>query len=349
MDFSLLQKHTTEIYNLRNHKCKIEQVPARSLLKPQRFDLFAKLYYICNASKNKDSALKVYSEHIKSFNPDGSEPGRDDKNGINDFVSAFDQIIEHFRDNEFDNSISLVPVDKHGVILDGAHRVAALAYYGKSVTIARYDDVDAKCAFDYLYFKNRGLPWEIADAITLEMVKWTDNLLVACLWPSTDETQKRHIIDAIRKQHLIAYRKDFRCDLHSLANFVGHIYREQEWTQNPDYVLDKASRVFGKSSLSIVFFESQFSLDAILAEKDCIRKKLGRGKDSLHISDNHVETIDIATITLNEHGQKEWMTSSSLNFVNKCLNNLRERWLIFRKVKWIAFKVSVYKLIKGIR
>ena len=347
MDFNLLQKHTVDVYQLRNHECRvIEQVPARSLLKPQRFDLYAKLYYIGNVLTNRDNAMRVYGEHIKAFNPDGREPGREDKDGINDFVSAFDQIISHFKDHDFDDEISVIPVDRNGVILDGAHRIAALAYFGKTVTIARFDGVEAKCDFDYTYFKNRGLAWDVADTIALEMVKWIDELLVACLWPSTDAKQKQIVVEMLGSQHQIAYRKDIKCDLHSLANFVGYIYRRQEWTQNPDYVLGKASRVYGKSSLSLVMFASENSLDAVLREKNGIRQLLGKGKDSLHIADDHEETLDIAAVTLDKIRQSQWMASPTLNLINKLSDQLKERWLIFKKVQWIAFKVRVYNMIR---
>ena len=349
MDFTLLQEHTIDIYQLRNHECRLEKVPARSLLNPKRFDLFAKLYYIDNVSTNRDDALRVYGEHIKTFNPDGREPGREDKQGVDDFVAVFDQIITHFKDHDFDDEVSVVPVDGNGVILDGAHRVAALAYYGKTVTIARFDDVKAKCDFDCTYFKNRGMAWDVADTIALEMVKWLDQLLVACLWPSTAIKQKQLIIEMLGRTHQLAYRKDIRCDLHSLANFVGYIYRGQEWTQNPDYVLDKASRVYGKSTLSLVLFVSENSLNTVLEEKEEIRQLLGKGKDSLHIADNHDETLDIATVTLDKNQQSKWMTSQALNFFNKFSDQLKERWLIFKKVQWIAFKVRIYNLIQRYR
>ena len=346
MDFSLLQEHTIDIYQLRNHECRvIEQVPARSLLKPQRFDLFAKLYYISNILTNMENAMRVYCDHIKAFNPDGREPGREDKHGITDFVSAFDRIITHFKEHDFDDEISVVPVDRNGVILDGAHRVAALAYFGKNVTIARFDGVEAKCDFDYSYFKNRGMAWDVADMIALEMVKWLEQLLVACLWPSTDVKQKQMIIEMLGSQHQIAYRKDIKCDLQSLAHFVGYIYRGQEWTQNPDYVMDKASRIYGKSSLSLVLFTSERSLETVLKEKNGIRQLLGKGKDSLHIADNHDETLDIATVTLDKNRQSQWMSSPTLNLFNKFSDQLKERWLILKKVQWIAFKVRVYNLI----
>lgn len=349
MDFNLLQEHTIDIYQLKSRDCKVEKVPARSLLKAQRFDLFAKLFYISHIEQDSDTALKIYNEHIKAFNPDGKEPGREDKNGVNDFVTAFDRIIKQFKENEFDASISVIPVAKDGVILDGAHRVAALAYYGKDVTIARFDDVEAKCDFDFNYFKNRGLPWDVADIIAQEMVKWLDQLSVACLWPSTSAKQKQLVMQAIATWHQIAYKKDIRCNLDSLANFVGYIYRGQEWTRNKDYVLDKASRVYGKSTLTLAFFVADASLEDILAEKDTIRQQLGMGKDSLHITDNHAETVDIAAITLDKSRHNQWMASQTVGLLNSITDSLKERWLIFKKVQWIGFKVRVSNRINRIK
>ena len=349
MDFNLLQKHTVEIYQLKDKECYVHSVPARSLLKPQRFDLFAKLYYIRNVSTDRDIALRVYAEHIKAFNPDGREPGRDDKDGVWDFVSVFDGLIEHFRDNDFDDSKSVVPVGKNGVILDGAHRVAALAYFDKDVTIAQFDEVEPKCDFDYIYFKNRGLSWETADMIALEMVKWVDQLLAACVWPSTNAKQKSQALDYLAKSHVIAYRKDIRCDLRSMSNFVGYIYREQDWTLNPASVFDKASRVYGKSPLTIAQFETDTDLESILEEKDRIRKVLGNGKDSLHITDNHEETLDIANMTLDPGRVRQWMTSQTIGVINKLCNSVQEQWTIFRKIHWISLMVRVSKLIKSIK
>lgn len=349
MDYNLLQKHTVEIYQLKDKSCYIHSIPARLLLKPQRFDLFAKLFYIRNVSRNENLAMRVYSEHISAFNPNGREPGRDDKNCIQDFISVFNRLIDHFKDNDFDESVSVVPVDKNGVILDGAHRIAALAYYGKNVTIAQFEDVESICIFDYSYFKNRGLPWEFADIIALEMVKWVDQLLVACLWPLTNAKQKSQALKCLGQNHVIAYRKDIRCDLRSLSAFVRYIYREQEWTLDSESVIDKASRVYGKSSLSIVMFEADTSLDAILTEKDEIRKLLGKGKDSLHISDNHQETLDIAVITLDKRAVGKWMASETVDIINKLCYSIQDQWLIFRKIHWMSFKIIIYKLIKYIK
>lgn len=345
MDYSLLQPHTVELYKLQEHDCSIKRVNARSLLVVQRFDLFAKLFYIDNIKANPVEANRVYAEHIKAFNPDGREPGRSDKNGVGDFISTFDEIIEHFKENDFDERISVVPVDKNGVILDGAHRVAALAYYDREVTIAQFEDVEAVCTFDYSYFKNRGLAWSVCDTIALELVKWVDNVYAACIWPSNTQNCQQIAVSRLSQQYQIAYIKDIQCNLNSLSNFVGYIYRAQDWTRNPLSVRDKASRVYGKSGLKVAFFKAGSDLDAVLKEKEEIRQSLGKGKDSLHITDNGTETLDIAGVVLTTDGMNQWLDGRNLSLYHKLCSQLEERWFIFKNVQWIAFKVAIYRIV----
>ena len=73
-----LQPHTVEIYHLEEGQIEEKLVEARSLLIPSRFDLFAKVYYIRMREENRMEAERVYKEHIKAFNPDLREPGRDE-------------------------------------------------------------------------------------------------------------------------------------------------------------------------------------------------------------------------------------------------------------------------------
>ena len=345
MDYSLLQPHTVELYKLKEHNCSLKRVNARTLLVVQRFDLFAKLFYIDNINTNPSEAERVYADHIKAFNPDGREPGRDDKNGVDDFITSFDEIIKHFKDHDFDERISVVPVDRNGVILDGAHRVAALAYFNREVTIAQFNDVDAVCDFDYNYFKNRGLSWSICDTIALEMVKWVDGVYAACIWPSNNQNNQQIAVSELNEQYQVAYIKDIRCNLNSLSSFVGYIYRAQDWTRNSLSVRDKASRVYGKSNLRVAFFKAESNLDDVLKEKDEIRHLLGKGKDSLHITDNRPETLDIANAVLTASGMNQWLDSRNLNFCHKLYSTLNERWFVFKNVQWIALKVAVYRIV----
>ena len=344
MDYNLLQQHTVNIYQLRNHDCEIRRVKARSLLKPQRFDLFAKLYYIKNFSTRNEEALRVYSEHIKAFNPDEREPGRNDKNGIQDFVSVFDSLINLFKNADFDERISIVPVDKNGVILDGAHRVAALAYYDKAVTIAQYNDVVAKCDFDYEYFKGRGLAWSVCDTIAHEMIMWCDYLRVACLWPRMcNERIKENAIKQISSTHRVAYTKKFNVNLESLTRLVHYIGQSQSWTDNPLAVQDKSVRVIWNKDkiIRFVFFVKE-PIEFFSDEKEQWQANFGYAKNSFNVSDNFEGTLEIADLVLTKDGLAKWLKNNHINYF---CNMAEERCFYFKKVMWVGLKSRLWRLL----
>ena len=345
MDFSLLQEHTVRIYNLTDYEPKILRTRARQLLTPNRFDLFAKIFYICHREDNQDFAHKVYIDHIRAFNPDEKEPGRSDKRSVQDFLDVFENLISSFGTQDFDDSISLIPVDKNGTILDGAHRVAALAFYDKEVTIAQFNDVIAKTDFDYIYFKKRGLSWEICDIIALEMSRWCNNFFAACFWPRMgDRTDKQHALRMLSGTHQIAYLKETTVNLKSLLHFIKTIYSAQSWTNDYSAVKDKALRCYGKNkTIWFVFFVSSSPLSNIIENKEQIRLAFNRGKDSLHITDTAEETKQIAYLALSRKGNNEWLSVSQKVFI---IEHLKEKWSYFKNISYINFKVKVFKLLK---
>lgn len=343
----LLQKHTIDIYNLNNEEYIVENVKADTLLDCNRFDLFAKIGYIRNKELNNDLAISIYSEHIKAFNPDLKEPGRDDKNGLDDFINTFDELIDKLKSNSFDPNISLIPIDKNGIILDGAHRVSALAYYNKSVDVIRFPNVTSKAIFNYQYFRKRGLSNDILDKIALEALFNKDNIYVACLWPKMGNYKKRSLaIDLLEKKYKILYTKEMTMSLNDLSMFIYEIYKEQDWVGNEDNnfagARNKATFCYAKNSLvKFVFFQAD-NLNNVLALKDEIRDIFNFGKHSIHITDNHKETIDIANLILTE----------KVKDYNKGLGRLKdtlsEQFTIFKNVHWINFKVLIASLINKI-
>lgn len=350
--FSLLQQHTIDIYKLKNHRFTLEKVKARSLLSLSRFDLLAKLFYIRNMQEgHEDVARKVYLEHIKAFNPDAREPGRDDKTSYEDFLSVFDQLITYFRDHDFDAEKSVVPVGAGDAILDGAHRIAALAYWDKDVTVARFADVEPVAQFDYAYFRSRGLPQATADTIAAEALRWKDDILVACVWPRIgDGKERQRVVGAISVFARPYYQKSLRVPLKSFVRLIASVYRAQPWvgTDANHYAgaADKAMNCYGNCrKVTFVFFECS-DLKAVLELKDRIRGMFTYGKHSLHITDNQRETEDIARLVLTPEGMGEWLyTGGYAGRMQQWADRWREFWFMARGLYLTRLKVAVYRLV----
>ena len=335
-----LQTHTVNIYGLAQKEYSLETVAARSLLTGLKFDVFAKLYYIAHKDEDPQGALRLYLEHIKVFNPDGKEPGRDDKTSLEDFVKAFDSLIEDMKENGFDSQKSVIPLDGDGISLDGSHRIAAAAFFNQKVQTARFKDVVRKCEFNYNYFLTRGLHRSTADTIMQEMLRWKDKVYVACLWPKISNKEKETALKLISGFSEICYVKTEKINLKSLSSFVGLIYKAQDWTKSKAAVMDKATNCYGPSrTVEFVFFSTDLPLEDILRKKEEFRNIFHDGKHSLHITDNIAETKEIAGLIFNPEQRKNW--DSSFNFWGRFKNYLSEQAYLFRHVHWLNFKVFV--------
>lgn len=353
MIFDKLQEHTVKIYGLRDKTYEVQDVPARTLLVGQRFDLFAKLFYIKNRDANRELALEVYNSHIKAFNPDLKEPGRDDKNGYEDFVNTFDTLIDDFETNEFNPELSLIPVDENGVLLDGAHRVSALAYLNKTVRIVRFKRVQSKCRFDYEYFLKRGLSWKIADMIAYEMIQWCPNMLIACLWPRIGGAEvKKKTLDMIHHRYPLCYTKTITTNLESFVHFIAKVYEHQNWVGTAANgfagARDKALNCFASNrQISFALFEAD-NLDEVVAFKEDIRQHFKKDKHSIHITDNVAETKDIAKVVFQADQLASW-NKMSFNCLQQMRDILNEKIYFFRYVTLINLKVALAAVINKMR
>jgi len=346
--FDLLQKHTVDLYKLKEHSYEKQIVAAKSLLSAQRFDLFAKLFYIANREKNKALALQVYGDHIKAFNPDFKEPGRNDKNSLNDFVTAFDGLIDYFKNNEFDETVSMIPVSTSGDILDGSHRVAALAFYNKKITILKFKQVQFVSQFDYAYFQKRGLSSFVADKVALEALKYTDNMYTACLWPKMGKIKNRtYAMDIFNQHSKVLYIKDVSMSLKGLSDFMLYVYKNQNWvgTKDDNYagVHDKALNCsnINNKIVRFVLFQSS-SLELVQQTKEDIRTYYGLGKHVVHITDDKYETEDIANIIFTEASNK------FSNGLNKLSDNFSEYKVFFKNVYILKVKIGIARYLSKI-
>lgn len=343
--YNLIQSHTILIYNLENRDYIRKVINARELLHVSRFDLFAKLYYAKNRFSHPDTALDVYIQHIKIFNPDFCEPGRTDKTSLDSFITTYNYLLDYFKDNDFDDTISIVPVDEDGVILDGAHRVAALAFHNKNVTIVQFKGIKSKGPFDYVYFKERGLQWNICDLIASEISLWKDDILMACLWPQMGDGRHKDIaVEYLKSKYKVCYQTEATVSIKSLELLIPLVYASQPWVNSHSSVLDKSINCFGRTNRTVrfVLMQTSLSLDETIEIKEYIRDIFKSGKHSVHITDNNKETRELSQIVFTPEGCKLWKDEKIINSIRE---QIKERWYYFRNVELLKIKVLIAKFI----
>lgn len=338
-----IQPHTVKIYDLnRAENYTVHTIRSRCLLSIKRFDLFAKLYYIRNKEKNFDSALNVYIQHIKAFNPDLQEPGRDDKVSIEDFITTFNNLIETFKHQEFNDSMSLIPVDKNGVILDGAHRIAALAYFNKNVTIVRFNDVKTKCDFDYAYFMNRGLSWSICDTVAVEALHWLNNIYSAIFCPLSNSFTDGETIH--NNKFSVLYKRRLYVNRRGLMRIVNKLDKRQEWMHHSQTLIDKTSRVYGRiKKIDLLLFVSESGGYDIHVSREAILDTYGVDELNVYFSESFDKTLDLVYFLLSEKSPVYRQSYLAL------IDSINEKKFRLKSIHFLNFKIYIAKSLSSIK
>ena len=182
----LIHPHWINKFHLDSLEGEVKTVPARSLLGAWRFGIFSKMVYIRYRDSRPCLARRVYRESMRCSNPFWKEYGKEDeKYNIRIFLKDFNRLIDSFSVVEFDPNESIVPVGGESHILDGEHRISALSFYDKDVTICEFPDAEMPC-LDYSFYKDRWMSDYCMDVVAYESVPLLKGLRVLCLWPGEE-------------------------------------------------------------------------------------------------------------------------------------------------------------------
>ena len=149
-----LDKYYSDLYKVDLDKdYKLNKVSAKLLFSAKRIDLISKYKYIEYLDKNinVDYYKDMYKDIIGAFS-DGKyvEVGNQNKKCIEDYLYFFDKLIYSIKKDGFKNTISVIPVDKYGTIIDGSHRTSICAYYNKKVETVCITDTEINYDLYYL-------------------------------------------------------------------------------------------------------------------------------------------------------------------------------------------------------
>jgi len=284
-----------------------------SCLTYNRFDLAFKLLFIDGLVRGKHLYFEkdFYKQHIKAISLGSfSEPGNHKKNNIIDYENTFSILYSDIKNKGFNKEKSLIPLAIDGSILNGAHRTAIAIYLKKNVSAIK-TRIPAYM-YDSLFFKNRGVPDKILDAVTLKYIEHSTNCFLAIIWPAAtgNENGIEKLIDKI------VYKKEIKLNYLGAHNLLSETYQDEPWLGSAEgnysgikYKLADCFPNFDK--LKIYIFQKD-TLAETVALKEEIRKLFNIGKHAVHITDSHEETLRISRLLLNDNG---------LHFLNNALPN----------------------------
>ena len=277
----------------------VEWMDARELLCSERLDLVAKLKLIDSRMKGLRLNFidQLYAEHLKAVSSGRSMPD-------------FEQFIDAIRAQGDPSAMTVLPVARGKILLDGAHRCAVGIHFNLKVPVIKVD-VPPK-SYDPDFFLKTFSDNRKVDYLVSEYCKLKENVYAVFIWPRADPGKNE---EAIRKRieayGKIIYKKEISLNLPGLHLLMSDLYEGQDWTGTIDDrfagVSRKAAACYASGGKIHVYFIEIDSLEAVLQLKEDIRALLGIGKHSIHNTDNMEETIRAAGLVLNEN---------SLHFLN---------------------------------
>lgn len=279
--------------------CIEETIDARKLLCTARFDLYGILIYIdhkVRGVKDLTWSKNIYKERTSAMTGRKfSENGNAEKNTFDDFVKVLNNLIEDFQNNRFDIERTYIPVDKDYVPMDGAHRVACAAYFGKQIKILRFPDREYQFK-GFQYLRHELMPTLIADYTALEATKWHDDLFVFFLWPQAhlNADKLRKAQEMIYSASDVLYDVEYKLTYSAVRNLMIQIYGHMDWLGNIDNefknVRIKVDEVWASNGKVQLIITRGESCEYITNLKRQIRDMFGIGLSSCHSTDNMHET-----------------------------------------------------------
>lgn len=184
---------------------RIRLVSARSLLcNPKRLDVIFKYIYAHARVCKKSCSFfdSVYYESINALSGGAFIEGDGNKHSFDEFKASFDALIDNMAAEGFRADISIIPINKDGVCLDGAHRLAAAAALDLEVPIVEL--VYEHC-YDVQFFQDRKLPQKYLNYGILTWIEENPRMHIFNVHKCTPGRDLE--IEAALQRHGIVYAK----------------------------------------------------------------------------------------------------------------------------------------------
>jgi hypothetical protein len=267
-----------------------------------------------------DFGERVYAEHIHVWN--GFFEAFPPKSSRGEFIDSFRTLIATLRDTEFSAEKSLVPVDAHWRIIDGAHRVAARIAAGKPVQVVQTGTAakDRQVPnYDFRFFAESrsfvasGLAEYYSDEMARAYCRLRPSVRLAVFFPVADRRRDTRALEILADIGTIVYARSFLLNEIGALHFVRHLYHHDArgWmgTARDGFAgaRDKAKRCFSAlGPVRIALLDPTIDSNLLDAKKSL--RKLYEQHDAVHISDNPEELPLVSGFAFN---------ANSIDFFNR--------------------------------
>ncbi len=295
------------------------------LLKWNRLITAFDIFYLNNKRNNCKLAQQVYFERVRSstFNT-FTEFDNLDKNSYNAYCDEFDKIFDSISQHGFDKGRSLLPIANNGSILNGSHRLAASIISNEKVYFFKSEQdfiVD-----DYEVLLQRNVPANIVELAVCEFIKYSNNVYLAFLWPSS-RIYYNSIIEIFDN---VLYRKKLKLSSNGAFNLLTELYKHMDWSGNEQNsyqgIKQKLVECFPSfEQFTVIAFQAD-SIEHVRLIKERIRNICGIGYSSIHITDTSEEARRVSQLLFNNNGVHflNYSKPNAYRSVHEKLNRFRQ-------------------------
>lgn len=283
----------------------------KDLLTVNRLDVIFKLLYLKLKKNSPKLALQLYHDHVKIITNGLFEEKDNGKKCFKDFLNEFENINQSIENHGFNSKISRIPLSIDGSISNGAHRLASSLF--NDIEVNTTNTSQKSHNYNYEFFKTRAIENHLLELGILTYISLTENNFLAIIWPSADRN-----IKYINYFDNILYEKKLILNSNGAQNFVAQVYKKHKWLGDFENgysgAITKVSKVYNRNNpIHLIFFKEK-SLKKVNLKKEKLRNIFSIGKSSIHITDNQEETLDLATLLLNENSQNFLNASKPYKF-----------------------------------
>lgn len=305
--------------SIESNSKSIVSLDAIDLLTPERFDIVFKyaLASLMDKGIYDKWAIAPYEHHLKVWNNliENDPP----KNGIDEYISSFKQIIKSIRNGGYDPNQSPIPIDDlTSAPLNGAHRIAAAMLTNSEVpcySVERKDQHKVGCFCSSSYLLNRsahvpgGLSRVHADQAAHTYTKLKNTTRIITVFPSA-QAHDSELAALISKECKLIYSTKLNLPPLAAFNFIRYAYDEDKSRGNPwlgnfndkwSGASSKTRHCFSQPGPTRLYWFEEESPEQSVRLKEEIRDIFKIGKHSVHINDTYSETLSMSGYLLNEN------------------------------------------------
>ena len=321
----LNHKKINEEHNLED----IEKgVNPSNFITSKRIDLVPKILYL----QNLDIPFfeKLYIDSIKSLNG-LKEDDWSEKSWAGDFLYSFNETHKSIKSDWFSSAKSIIPISwEDNILLDWAHRVASAFVSNKEIGTVKINQKST--VYNYNFFASKGLDISSLDLCLQEYIKISENHVFSWILWGRSKWKVREVKDLIWKYHgTYITTKEIVLSEKGKKNIIVNCYGWEKWLWNINnnfvWAQKKVDMCFWKNDnkVRVLFFEfiDKISPEKLIELKSEIRDIFWIWKNSIHITDNKKETLEISNIFLNENSI-HFLNNMEFKKYNKFINMLEK-------------------------